>query len=387
MLLRIQSDESLRSFIARNLFLNWSGPQAKVLDRLSKSVVTSYDVKIIAAAMGWFGCYGFNRLLHYHTFYPRLSVFKRRQDISYSHTEYLTFSHHLESDRISASFCPECVKEDLAALGYSYWRRVPRWDIKVCAKHNIYLVDRCPFCGVPFGYRGHSLDVMWSGCGGRYLGEAFSLRNEDPSELKKAKLFQDAFNCGFVLSIEAVLLVVRERFLTFDASAQRLDTRAVERLSTEISHVIKVIEEHTAENNASLFDEYSGLVWESVLLLYDGFSQFLNDLELYGYDPRPVCSLWSTYRAGGSESAHYVEEDYLYGVGHWSCPYPSSLSQQTRYSNDGFGRPTLYPCCNFPSPRRKGHQLKPKWVRPPPPVVPLLAEHLAQEQAETRVSE
>ncbi|MEL7936433.1 hypothetical protein [Pseudomonas delhiensis] len=201
-----------------------------------------------------------------------------------------------------------------------------------------------------------------------------SIKNEAPSELKKAKFFWDAFYYGFVISIEVVLLAVKERFLSFNVSGGGIDVGAVEELSARVSHALKVIEAHTAENNAISLKEYSGLVWDSVLLLYDGFYQLLKDVERYRYAPRVVSSLWSTYRAGGSESAHYVEEDYVNGVGRWSCPCPSPLSQM-RHSNDGFGRPTLYPCCNFPPPRRKGHQLSPRRVGLPPPVVPMLADH------------
>lgn len=374
MLLRIQSDESLRSFIARNIFLNWHDPEIKALDRLSKFAVCSNDVKVIAAAMGWFGCYGFNRLLHHHTFYPRYSIFKSSQDISYSHTEYRSQYHHFESDRVSAAFCPECVKEDLNVLGFSYWRRAPRPDIKVCAKHNVHLVSNCPFCGRTFAYKGHGLEVMWKGCAGRHLSEILSVKNEDSLELKKAKFFKDVFDFGFVIPIESALLAVNDKFLCLISSYGEVGKGVAEELRSKVRHVLKVIEVHAAENNAMFLSEYSGLALDSVLFLYESFNHFLEDVKRYRYEPRPVSSLWSTYRAWGSESAQYVEEDHVHGVGHWLCPYPSPLSQLS-HSNDRYDRPTLYPCCNFPSPRRKGHQLSPRRVGPPLPAVPVLANH------------
>lgn len=373
MLLHIQSDESLRSFTARNIFLNWSDPDIKDLDRISKFSIRSYEVKALAATMGWLGCFGFNHLLHNHTFYPRYSIFKSNQDISYSHSEYISSLHTYESNIEPAAFCPECVKEDLAVLGFSYWRRLFRSDIKVCAKHNVYLVNKCPFCDKPFTHKGHSLDVMWKGCAGRHLGESSSLENDDPLELKKSKTFLEASRIDFVISIEAALLAINERFLSFNALGAQC-TESNDELRSRVGSLLDIMRKYSVDNRWILRGEFSDQIWDSILLLYDGFDQFLEDVKRFKYKSRTVSSLWSTYCAAGIDSAQYVEEDYVHGVGHWSCPHPSPYFQLT-LGNGTFGRPELYPCCNFPPPRRKGRQRQPTRVDFPPPGIPVLANH------------
>ncbi len=342
MLLRIQVEESLLSFIARNKFLNWNDTEVNALDRLTRTAVYSSDVKIIAAGMGWFGCYGFNRLLYHHTFYPRRSIFKESQDISYSHKEYHSQCLLLESNQICPVFCPECVKEDLKVLGFSYWRRSLRSDINVCVKHNVYLVNNCPFCGRPFNYKGHGLDVMWKGCSGHHLGEVIPVKNEDYSVINKAKFLRDIFDFGFVVPIEPVVLAVNEQLLTLNSTSGEISHGVEDDLSCRIKLAAKIIVKNSSENYGHLLGEYSDLIFDSVLFLFESFNQFLQDVGAYKCELRPVTSLWSTYRAGGSESAQYVEEDYDLGIAHWSCPYPSPRSKFS-CSNDGYDRPTLYP--------------------------------------------
>lgn len=371
MFLRIQRDESLRSFIARNLFLNWSSPEARALDRRSKFVIRSDEVREIAVAMGWPGCFGFNRLLHKHTHYPRYSIFKIKRDFSYSHAEYINGSNYFESDRISATFCPECVREDLAILGFSYWRRVPRSDVKVCAKHNVHLVDKCPFCSKPFSYKGHDLDVMWRGCSGRHLAESPSVVNEDCFELKKAKFFRDAFCFDFVISTEAALLAVSERLRLFSAEGTH-EAGELEGLICRVNRELEAATKFNADNCFRGGDECDE-VWESMLLLYDEFEQFLTDVKLFEDEPRLASSLWSTYRAGRNPTAQYVEEDYAYGVGHWFCSNPSQFSP-LEYADAGRLRPVLYPCCNYftaPPPRLKGAPRYPREIGCAPPGVPV----------------
>ncbi|MFQ6575319.1 TniQ family protein [Pseudomonas sp. UM16] len=373
MLLRIQSDESLLSFVARNIYVNRYDPEVKELCRLANIALTSHGVKLIASAMGWPGCFGFNRLLHEHTYFPRYSLFKNIQDNSYSHREYISVGHRYEYNREPASYCPECVNEDLATLGFSYWRRVYRSDINVCAKHNVLLVSKCPVCDKPFAHKGHGLDVMWRGCAGRHIGESSSVKNDDPAELRKSKFFADAFNCESVLSVEAVLLALRGKFSSLTLCSVETKNSKLNDLRSRVEFSIKVIEKNSTVNNGHMLDSHSELVWECALLLYEDFEDFMEDVKRFKYEPRIASALWSTYRAGGSESAQYIEENYRYGVGHWSCPYPSPLSL-LRESNDGFDRPMRYRCCNFTAPKRKGKQLSPKTVDFPPPRIPMLAK-------------
>lgn len=56
----------------------------------------------------------------------------------------------------SLTCSPECVKADLATLGFSYWRRVSIESVGVCAISNVILESICPQCDRPFSSQGHS---------------------------------------------------------------------------------------------------------------------------------------------------------------------------------------------------------------------------------------
>lgn len=60
------------------------------------------EVKKLASAIGWQGCYGFNRLIHYHTDVAKLFVIKNSQDVSYSGKHYATEEDH---SRSGSSIC------------------------------------------------------------------------------------------------------------------------------------------------------------------------------------------------------------------------------------------------------------------------------------------
>ncbi|OCR25651.1 hypothetical protein AFK24_07960 [Pseudomonas syringae] len=81
MLLRIQQDETIRSYIERSTFLSEQHlfKKSYAIDELTIS-----DFRDVASMLGWHGCYGFNRLLHNHTIQPLLSVFKNPQDMCQS---------------------------------------------------------------------------------------------------------------------------------------------------------------------------------------------------------------------------------------------------------------------------------------------------------------
>lgn len=61
----------------RNLFLNWHSPEEEVLKELpNRYAFRTAEVRSIAAAIGWLGCYGFNRLVHNHTLVAATHVIK-----------------------------------------------------------------------------------------------------------------------------------------------------------------------------------------------------------------------------------------------------------------------------------------------------------------------
>lgn len=89
--LQIQPDESLASYVRRNLILSWHINIAPAFVQLAtRHVLKSFDVKRLAEAMGWPGCYGFNRLVHSHTMMASAYVFKGYWDHSYSAKQYIS---------------------------------------------------------------------------------------------------------------------------------------------------------------------------------------------------------------------------------------------------------------------------------------------------------
>ena len=67
MLLRIQRDESLRSYVERNLYVHWKSPAVDFLRELPYCHYDNGTAAFIAELFGWKGCYGYNKLLHLHT--------------------------------------------------------------------------------------------------------------------------------------------------------------------------------------------------------------------------------------------------------------------------------------------------------------------------------
>jgi hypothetical protein len=162
MLLRIQKDESLRSYVERNLFVPNTILDNDAAESFSCCNWNSSQVKLVADLLGWHGCYGFNKLLHQHTAYSWKVVLKSRFNYSYSGDAYLNTQENFDSLSKVRAYCPVCAKEDKQNLGYSYWRRIHP-DVQVCAKHNVVLLTTCQFCNRPFARGGHTVSVMWSG--------------------------------------------------------------------------------------------------------------------------------------------------------------------------------------------------------------------------------
>ena len=56
----------------------------------TRYVLKTIEVKGLAEAIGWPGCYGFNRLLQGHTMMAAIHVFKGHWDHSYSGKQYVS---------------------------------------------------------------------------------------------------------------------------------------------------------------------------------------------------------------------------------------------------------------------------------------------------------
>lgn len=367
MLLRIQPEESLRSFITRNFYVNRYSPAIVELKKDVTFSVQSSDVIKIGKAMGWVGCYGLNRLLNNHTYYPRIAFLHEDQDISYSQNVYIS-SNDFELANQPPPFCPECVRDDIASLGFSYWRRVHHPDIKVCATHNVYLEAKCPFCLMPFSSKNHDLDVMWKGCKGLHLSEAPSRKNHNALELKRAKFFRDVFSFDSVISIEAARLALTDR------ACERRPHIREKLVSAKWWHEFRDLLKGEFGDDWNLAcGGYNDAIYGLALTLYDGFQDFLNHIQCYDYRPRKAESLWSTYANGSYEFIQYTREDYVYGVGHWSCTLSSK--ELSEYRGDWYGRPVKYRCCNHVPSFYKTRPIQPSHVSLPPPGVPILARH------------
>lgn len=360
MLLRIQPDESLRSYVERNLFLQGHNPALEIF-RTTEFRYTywrSKQVISIANILGWHGCYGFNKLVHSHTDYPFRGVLKSKDSYSYSETEFVSESYYFDDLTIKRSYCPLCVKEDTRVRGYSYWRRIHS-RITVCAKHNVNLLSNCQFCEKPFSRDGHAVHVMWSGCAGRSLGEAEHTVNTDPVELRLAQFFERLCSIQHHLSAETVLRVLE------DSLTEVIDNEAHETdLREKLAKLISRTNELSVHRDFRLLVHREQLVelLELVAIVYESFELFLSDCFRHEPDPAPIDSYWSSYRITGHASEQYIEEDYRLGVGIWSCRDPDDYMASPFYSSDWYGcRPITYSCCNLPCPTRKGHHSGWRW--------------------------
>lgn len=372
MLLRIQRDETIRSFIERNIFILGKGrfPKWYTSKRL-----TSEDVRNVASLLGWHGCSGFNRLLHNHTCQPLFSLLKNSQDMAYSGSKYITELLEIDSafpKRLT--FCPECVRSDFEKIGFSYWRRASIESVGVCAIHNVILESVCPACDKPFNFQGHSCNVMWEGCGGKYLSESHSRVNNDLAELKRSRLVDELYKYRFHISLIPALEALSVRIFSNSSGmpSNAFSQEDLHKISRMISTLLARLKIHAESNLAFYFEhvDFDSII-KSITMLYDGFQEFVADVVDPCDEVRDITSLWSTYRAGGHESAHYVDEDYSLGVGNWYCPYPSPLSF-------GYGRgdyikksiSVVYPCCSFVEVKKGRGQLAPSLADPPHPAIP-----------------
>lgn len=362
MLLRIQPDESLRSYVERNIYLGLKSHELDILKGLYCVHWSGWVVKAIAELLGWHGCYGYNKLLHLHTSIPFSRVLKTERDLSYSGSSFIYFDY-IDSLTNKRSYCPLCVKEDIQRIGYSYWRRLHPF-IKVCAKHDVKLLTCCQFCDKPFSRDGHLGRVMWEGCAGRSLGEAKPTVNEDPRALRLAQFFEKICSIEHHLPVETASLLFTEKLKTIDFSVLDQKLRQdIESVALEIVSAGRKCSEYVVD------DGQTYALLELLSIVYESFAQFLNDL--FNLEPirLPIDSSWSTYTVRSGGYVHFVEEDYRLGLSTWVC---SDIVGYLEYPYRDYYRPQIYPCCNLPYPRRKGHQLKPERVEAALPAVPRL---------------
>ncbi len=343
MLLRIQKDESLRSYVERNRFLPGTNLEINTSKVLSHCHLDGSAVKKIASILGWQGCYGFNKLLHEHTKSPSLYVFKSKFDYSYSGSDYLT-GNYIDSLTNHRPYCPACTREDKIKLGYSYWRRIHS-NVSVCPKHNVKLVTVCEFCDRPFARGGHAVNVMWTGCGGRDLGEAQPVPNIDPLALRLAKFFDEICALEHHIYVETATAV-------FEAKINKLtsDERFELSIKRQLEPFRRYIDLRKKYGDYQVRNVYDR--WDSLFVLaatlYETFGEFLNDCLMLEPNPPSIKSFWGTYCWEFTYAEHFIQEDYSQGVAIWSWPHLENLIHDPyfAYLARQKRKPRHYWCCN-----------------------------------------
>ncbi|AIZ34945.1 hypothetical protein DZC75_22785 [Pseudomonas parafulva] len=344
--LSILPDETLPSYVRRNLLLYWAEPKAEIFEALrTRHVIKTAEVRRLAAAIGWPGCYGFNRLVHNHTLNAAFHVIKSDWDFAYSGTQYLSEGEHFSE--WDASFCPECVREDLKIHGFSYWRRYGASNVSVCPKHNAVLLRDCPFCGKLFTRIDHDLDVMWRTCGGRHLAEAEVVANHDPLALKRAEVYQRLCRSPHIISGLHAAKVLLDKATALSPQLSGEERSKMQAIASTMSDLVQRFADVPSPSLESRAGTITALFIHAVVALYDSYDDFERELMSLAGSARCTDSLWSSYRIEDTKYVHFVEEDYVQGLGVWFTP---RIVLDDVVVQVGWPWPTSkhYPCCNTP---------------------------------------
>lgn len=271
--LSILPDETLPSYVRRNLLLYWAEPKAEIFEALrTRHVIKTAEVRRLAAAIGWPGCYGFNRLVHNHTLNAAFHVIKSDWDVAYSGTQYLSEGEHFSE--WDASFCPECVREDLKIHGFSYWRRYGGSKVSVCPKHNAVLLRDCPFCGQLFTRIDHDLDVMWRTCGGRHLAEAEVVANHDPLALMRAEVYQRLCRSPHIISGLHAAKVLLHKATAVSPQLSGEERSKMQAIASTMSDLVERFADVPSPSLESRAGTITAVFIHAVVELYDSYDDF-----------------------------------------------------------------------------------------------------------------
>lgn len=342
MILRLQPDELIYSYVARSYFLNGRSQATEWLDSVQRWGHLTRFVLPVAAAQEWPGVYGFNRLLHDHTSYPLTSFLKHDRDLSYSGFGYCE-DLFWQADR-KLSFCPTCVKEDHERYGFSYWRRdySSRGNL-ICAEHNVVRLTDCPYCGKPFLKKENHLKVMWTGCCGFSLADVPPTANTDAVAFRKAKLYRDILSSKYHLPTEIVLEVIRSKLTQVDIN---IATKCVDSLRKpdRLEILTEILDRNRNKNVFYHLSMYNSELLDCIVELYDDFDSLVADVSSKSRHLRPINSLWDTYMVAETSTGQFISEDYRYGVGRWSVSFSKCGV------NDGIfrdRRTVVFKCCQM----------------------------------------
>ncbi|WP_349987265.1 MULTISPECIES: TniQ family protein [Pseudomonas] len=325
--LQIQPEESIRSYLERSLFLCWDSHAVDDIRKFQNKVrFFKSDLKEISVFLGWDGSYGFDRLISLHTSLAVNYVVKHSQDISYSRKLY-PFKGEPYAEK-NVSYCPECAKEDLARLGFSYWRRAYSLfeNDTVCHKHNTLLLTRCPYCETSLGDPKHRLDVMWRGCDGHYLWEVEPSINSDGAEFQRARFNHSFCTSARHISAEAAVSAVWRKVKA--TMPEGVTTwHDIYWLEKDLELAAIRMQDQAVDNDAAHVESSLELIMKAIFSHYGDIDEFTRDIGEHGVS-RLVQTGWGTYLAMGDESAWYVTEDYTMGLAVLSCPYPCGKSMR-----------------------------------------------------------
>jgi hypothetical protein len=209
-------------------------------------------------------------------------------------------------------------------------------------------MERCPFCNKVFSRTAHPLDVMWQGCRGNYLNEAISLPNDDPLAFRHAVMLHEICSSPYYLSYVGLVQSLRDKAALLIQCLSEESVRELKFLHYQMGSLRDSLNFQININSASRHDESKLGLIKVVAKIYQNFSDVLVDLRGHEFQYRSIDSLWSTYQAGGIETANFVEEDHVNGIGYWSCPNPCQWSKSDR-SNDHLETKIYkrYKCCNL----------------------------------------
>ncbi|MFC5694540.1 hypothetical protein ACFPU0_03060 [Pseudomonas sp. GCM10022186] len=324
MLLKIQHDEALDSFLSRNRHVFQkefliNNPFKLKLESSSNRWGTS-DIKAVASAIGWEGCYGFNKLLHLHTCYFETTFIKGDTDQAYS-GKYYGCDNNFELDcfirREDIGLCLECVKSDIDKLGFCYWRRSHQSDSNVCAVHNVVLSRQCQFCGKPFNLKGRNFGLLWNRCDcGKSLLEGDVIHNEDEFELNVSRLLSDIFSYGLHINSSAAYEAILLRLKRDGAEAlpvpRRIGALYESRLPPQIRSDVDFDFDWFVRQGPAYMAVMGSYMTDTILALFSDFSEFVGCLGDVSAGTRSVESTWGTYISG---SPHV--ENPIYVVTGW----------------------------------------------------------------------
>lgn len=246
------------------------------------------SIQLIAEVLGRGDTYGFNRLLHDHTSYSQVAVFTTSNQKSYARSDYQSSNVRFITEHQLPGICIQCVKDDIAQLGFPYWRRDHRY-VKVCSKHNTLLLRKCPICAKDINVHGYAYghDLLWKGCKGRYIHQCESKINYDGWQLIISEIFAEIGGSKFTVDLEFVTAHIADeirRLSDFGWISETQKNAVKHRLDT-----FKRKAEAGYEYRPDL--KYSEYIIYVIAIVYGSFAGLLDSVRAVGGPVRNVSDL------------------------------------------------------------------------------------------------